>query len=103
IQIVPVNETPANTAPELVIAAQDADAAVAGLSVSDPDSPSMTTTLHVDHGTLRVAGTGGATVSGSGTSNVTLTGSLAQIDAALSATHGVVYHGAAGFSGLDHL
>jgi hypothetical protein len=63
----------------------------------------MTTTLHVDHGTLNVAATGGATVGGSGTSTVTLTGSLAQIDAALSATNGVIYHGASSFSGVDHL
>jgi hypothetical protein len=50
-----------------------------------------------------VTAVGGVIVTGSGTSTVTLTGSVAQIDAALGAANNVLYHGAFDFSGLDHL
>ena len=62
-----------------------------------------TTTLHVDHGALGVGAIGGATVAGSGTATVTLTGSVAQIDAALAATNNVLYRSTFDFSGIDHL
>ena len=58
-----------------------------GLSVSDVDSLGGVEklTLSVAEGTLTVtAGTSGAAVSGSGTSSVTITGTLAQINALLS-------------------
>ena len=58
-----------------------------GLSVSDVDSGggSETVTLSVGEGTLHVdAGTSGAGVSGDNTSSVTITGSLAQINALLN-------------------
>jgi hypothetical protein len=64
---------------------------------------SLTTSLHVDHGTLTVAAVGGATVVGSGTGTVTLSGSVAQIDAALGAQNNVLYHSAPDFIGTDHL
>ena len=57
-----------------------------GLSISDVDagSSSMTVTLSVTEGTLNVtAGTSGAAVSNSGTSSVTITGTVAQINALL--------------------
>ena len=45
----------------------------------------MTVTLSVTEGTLTVtAGTSGAAVSGSGTSSVTITGTVAQINALLN-------------------
>jgi Ca2+-binding RTX toxin-like protein len=71
--------------------------------VSDVDSTSLTTTLHVDHGTLMIAATGGAIIGGSGTSTVTLTGSITQINAALGATNNVLYHGSPDFNGIDQL
>ena len=58
-----------------------------GLSVSDVDSGggSETVTLSVGEGTLHVdAGTSGAGVSGDNTSSVTITGTLAQINALLN-------------------
>ena len=42
-------------------------------------------------------------MAGSGSSTVTLTGSVAQIDAALGAANNVLYHGAFDFSGIEHL
>jgi hypothetical protein len=65
-----------------------------GLSVADVDGLSGTVTLSVGEGTLNVtAGGSGATVLNSGTSSVTLTGTLAQINALLStnATSAVSY------------
>ena len=58
----------------------------------------MTTTLHVDHGTLTVAAIGGVTVGGSGTATITLIGSAAQIDAALEAANNVLYQSTPGFT-----
>ncbi|MBV9550597.1 MAG: VCBS repeat-containing protein, partial [Alphaproteobacteria bacterium] len=58
-----------------------------GLAISDVDAGtgSVTATLSVTEGTLNVtAGTSGAGVSGSGTGTVTLTGTLAQINALLN-------------------
>ena len=58
-----------------------------GLSISDVDagSGSLTVTLSVGEGTLTVtAGTSGASVSNSGTSSVTITGTVAQINALLN-------------------
>ncbi len=54
-----------------------------GLSISDADafSGTMTVTLSVGQGTLDVAaGSTGATIANSGTSNVTITGTVAQIN-----------------------
>jgi VCBS repeat-containing protein len=70
-----------------------------GMSVSDVDSLGgvETATLSVTEGTLTVtAGTSGATVQGSGTNTVTITGTLAQINALLNtdSTSTVSYMGA---------
>ena len=98
-----VNDAPVNTMPASLNAAANTDVAISGLAVSDDDSALLTTTLHVEHGTLNVAALGGATVAGSGSSTVTLTGSVAQIDGALAAPNNVLYHSAFDFSGVEHL
>jgi hypothetical protein len=102
VLVTPVNDAPVNTVPGAIRTSGEVDHAIAGLSVSDPDATSLTTTLHVDHGTLTVAAIGGAAVGGSGTDTVTLTGSVAQIDAALSAAGNVLYHGTS-IGGIDQL
>ena len=98
-----VNDAPVNTVPGPLNAQNGLDAAIIGLAVSDVDAVSLTTSLHVDHGTLSVAAVGGATVIGSGTGTVTLSGSVAQIDAALGAQNNVLYHPAFNFVGTDRL
>jgi hypothetical protein len=98
-----VNDAPVNTVPGPLNAQNGLDAAIIGLAVSDVDAVSLTTSLHVDHGTLSVAAVGGATVIGSGTGTVTLSGSVAQIDAALGAPNNVLYQSAFNFVGTDHL
>ena len=104
IKITGVNDAPVNTAPGGPLSAvADTDFAITGLGVSDPDSASLAIFLHVQHGTLTIAAVGGATVAGSGTSDLIITGSPAQLNATLGATHNVLYHSAADFSGADTL
>jgi uncharacterized delta-60 repeat protein len=103
LNITPFNDAPVNTVPGALGTLADTDLAIAGLSISDPDSASLTTMLSVDHGTLNVAAAGGATVFGNGTDQVWITGSVAQINATLGASNNVLYHSAADFSGTDTL
>ncbi len=98
-----VNDAPVNTVAGPLNAENGLDAAIIGLAVSDIDAVSLTTWLHVDHGMLSVGAVGGATVSGSGTGNVTVSGSVAQINATLGAANNVVYQSAFDFVGADHL
>ena len=103
LEITPVNDAPVNTMPASLNTKPYTDLAISGLAVADPDAVSLTTTLHVEHGTLKVAALGGANVTGSGTSTVTLTGSAAAINATLGAADNVLYHSAFHFGSLDHL
>jgi hypothetical protein len=103
LDITPVNVAPVNTMPASPNIVTNTDVAISGLAVSDADSTSLTTTLHVDHGTLSIGAVGGATVVGSGSSTVTLTGSVAQIDAVFGAANNVLYHSAFDFTGAEQL
>jgi hypothetical protein len=104
VHVVAVNDPPVNTVPGALSGVINQPGALNGLSVSDPDAVSLTTQLHVDHGVLNVGTSGGgATVNGSGTATVTLTGSVAQIDATLHAANNVVYQTNFIFAGTDHL
>jgi hypothetical protein len=98
-----VNDAAVNTVPGLLSAQSGVDAAIIGLSVSDVDAVSLTTSLHVDHGMLSVGAVGGATVIGSGTGTVTLSGSVAQINAALGAPDNVLYRSVFDFVDTDHV
>jgi hypothetical protein len=98
-----INQAPVNTVPGPQDTLIHTDLALAGFSVADPGASSLTTALHVDHGELTLLGTGGANVSGSGSSTVTLSGSVAQIDAALGASNNLVYTSHYGFTGTDTL
>jgi len=104
VHVVAVNDPPVNTIPSSMTAAVATATAVVGLSVSDPDAVLLTTSLHVEQGILTVgAVSGGATVSGTGTATVTLSGSVAQIDATLGAAHNVLYQSVFNFNGIDHM
>ncbi len=89
---------PVNTVPGAQTAQEDQAYAIAGLTVADPDSTSLTTTLSVAQGTLTVSGSSG--VSGNGTARVTLTGSASAINTALA---GLSYKGNLDYSGPDTL
>jgi uncharacterized delta-60 repeat protein len=103
VHITAADDAPVNAVPAVFDTPGNTDHAIAGLSVSDPDSASLRMFLSVDHGTLTVGAVGGVSVDGSGTGSVILTGSIAQIDAALAAANNVLYHSAAGFDGADVL
>ena len=94
----PVNDAPINTVPAAQTVAEDTILPIAGVSVADSDSSALTTTLSVAHGILNV--TAGAGVTGNGTASVTITGTAAQINAALA---GLAYTGNLNFNGADTL
>ena len=93
-----VNDAPVNTVPAAQTVAEDTILPIAGVSVADIDSSALTTTLSVAHGILNV--TAGAGVTGNGTASVTITGTAAQINAALA---GLAYTGNLNFNGADTL
>ena len=99
ISITSVNDAPVNTAvPTTQSTNEDTTKAITGLFIADVDAGSggMTVTLGVTNGTLTVAD-GTAGISGSGSSTVTLTGTVAQINSTLAAT--VNYVPTANFNG----
>jgi len=107
ITVTPVNDAPVNGVPaaqsvdentNLVFSPGNGNA----ITVSDVDAGSggVTTTLHVQHGTLTLGGTANATVTGSGTGSLTLSGTTADINAALN---GTTYRPDANYSGSDTL
>ena len=61
ITVNPVNDAPINTVPAAQTVAEDTTLPIAGVSVADIDSSTLTTLLSVAHGTLNVtAGAGGS-------------------------------------------
>src|SRR5262245_16908162 len=94
----PPNAPPVNTVPGAQSVAEDTALPISGVSVADVDSSALTTTLSVSSGTIHV--TPGAGVSGNDTANVTITGTAAQINAALA---GLSYTGSLNFNGADTL
>ena len=98
ITVNPVNDAPVNTVPGAQSVAEDTALPIAGVSVADVDSGTLTTTLKVSSGTINV--TAGAGVSGNGTDSVTIAGTAAQINTALL---GLSYTGNLNFNGADTL
>ncbi|GCF86735.1 hypothetical protein GSbR_33350 [Geobacter sp. SVR] len=74
-----------------------------GLHVDDVDSPVMTVTLSVEHGVLLVTdpGSPNLTVTGNGSNRVTLSGSLAEINALIGGSTALTYTPDYSFSGND--
>ncbi len=93
-----VNDAPINTVPVAQSVAEDTTLPIAGVSVADIDSSPLTTTLVGRAGTLNV--TAGPGVGGNGTAIVTITGTAAQINAALAS---LAYTGNLNFNGADTL
>ncbi len=98
ITITALNDAPVNTVPAAQTVAEDTILPIVGVSVADIDSSALTTTLSVAHGILNV--TAGPGVTGNGTASVTITGTAAQINAALA---GLAYTGNLNFNGADTL
>jgi hypothetical protein len=94
------NQSPTLAVPPAQTAYEDVDKAITGIIVGDPDGGSLTVTLAVGHGKLTLGTTSGLTVSGNGTGVVTLSGSIAHLNAALAS---LVYRGSLNYSGADTL
>jgi Ca2+-binding RTX toxin-like protein len=100
LDITPVNDAPAGTAPAAISVDEDTPFAFTGgnaLSVADVDS-NVGVTLSVNHGVLNLTGAG---VHGSGTGTVTIdSNSPLSVSGILA---GLSYQGSANFSGSDTL
>ncbi len=102
VHILGTGDAPTNTVPGAQVTNEDTSKAITGLSIAD-GGVSNTVTLSVTHGSLAVTGGAGVVVAGSGSASVTLTGSVAAINAALAAVGGVTYSPTANYNGGDTL
>jgi hypothetical protein len=113
INVTPVDDAPVNTVPAAVQnIPEDVLTAIAGISVNDVDIPGIsvndvdgnlaTTQLTVGNGTVTVNLAGGATISAgvNGSATLTLSGTQAQINAALATVN---YQGNLNYNGGDTL
>jgi hypothetical protein len=108
VNITAVNDAPVNTAPATRTGTEDSDLVFSSangnaITVADADAGGgdITVTLSVNNGRLTLFTQAGLTsVSGDGTGSVSLTGSAAEINAALN---GLVYRGNLNFEGSDTL
>ena len=76
---------PTLTLPQPITLNQGLDTALAGIQVTDPDSPSVTVTLTASQATLGATAAGQATVATAGDGTVTISGSVADVNATLAA------------------
>ena len=102
ITVSSVNDGPVNTVPGAQTVNEDTSLSIGGISVNDVDGNLATTQLTVTNGALNVSLAGGATISAgaNGSSSLTLSGTQAQINAALAS---LSYQGNADFNGADTL
>ena len=102
ITVSSVNDGPVNTVPGAQTVNEDTSLSIGGVSVNDVDGNLSSTRLTVANGTLNVSLAGGATISAgaNGSSTLTLSGTQAQINAALAS---ISYQGSANFAGSDTL
>ena len=95
------NDAPLNIAPAAVSGFEDTPFAIGGLSVVDLDVEPLQVRLSVAAGTLSLAPGGATVIAGaSGTGTITLSGTVAQLNAALAT---LVYTGAPDWFGVDTL
>ena len=93
INVTAVDDAPVNTLPASFSASEDTPLALTGLSVADVDAGTgaVSVTLSVSSGSLNAAAVGGVTVTGSGTPSLTLSGSVAAINAYLASASAPVF------------
>ncbi|MFQ2621196.1 type I secretion C-terminal target domain-containing protein, partial [Aeromonas caviae] len=104
LDVSPVNDAPVNVLPDdTQVAQEDEPFVIQGLQVKDVDAGNgiMEVRLSVEHGTLTLPAGSGVTLTGNGTGDVVLTGTLADLNALLSG--GVTYQGDPDFHGNDAL
>src|SRR6202008_895639 len=97
-----VNDGPVNAVPGAQTVNEDTALSIGGVSVNDVDGNLSTTRLTVTNGTVTVSLAGGATISSgaNGSATLTLSGTQAQINAALAS---ISYQGNLNFNGADTL
>ncbi|MGL4476443.1 MAG: Ig-like domain-containing protein, partial [Shewanella sp.] len=102
ISVTNVNDAPVNTVPGAQVVNEDTALALSAITVSDDDNNLSTVQLSVNHGTLKLTLSAGATIfSGANESgDVTLSGSIAAINATLTS---LSYQGHLHFTGSDTL
>ena len=88
VDITAVNDNPVNTVPGTQTVAEETAAVISGISISDVDATSnnLTTRLQVSNGTVNVSLAGAASLSAgvNGTADLTIQGTLADINATLA-------------------
>ncbi|MFI3120058.1 MAG: hypothetical protein QX203_08765, partial [Methylococcaceae bacterium] len=99
--ITSVNDAPVNTLPSSYSTVANTNLALSGLSIADVDAASGTVTveLNVATGTLAATTAGSVTVANSGTSTITLQGTLANINTYLAGASAPVFSPATGSTG----
>jgi hypothetical protein len=102
VNVAAVNDAPVNTVPAAQSVNEDTALPISGVSVNDVEGNLSTTRLTVANGAVTVSLAGGATISAgaNGSSTLTLSGTQAQINAALA---GLSYQGNLNFNGADTL
>lgn len=104
IEVLPVNDAPVNQLPGSMTVKEDGSLSLSGISVKDVDagSASVSMVLRVEHGVLTLLGaTGAVVVQGADTSEITLVGSLADLNQLLASS--LHYEPAKDFWGEDTL
>ncbi|WP_429023189.1 retention module-containing protein [Aeromonas allosaccharophila] len=87
IEVQPVNDAPVNQLPGSMTVKEDGSLSLSGVSVKDVDAGSapVSMVLRVEHGVLTLLGaTGAVVVQGAGTSEISLVGSLADLNQLLA-------------------
>ena len=100
--------TSTDAATQYISTAEDTVKSIQGIQIADSDSTTVTVTFTHSAGSLSVAtnvvgGLSSGAVSGSGTATLTLTGTVAQINATLGASSGLIYTPSADFNGTATL
>ncbi|MBZ2169515.1 DUF4347 domain-containing protein, partial [Marinobacter sp. F4216] len=102
LDITPVNDAPVNTVPGAQTVNEDTSLAISGISVTDADNNLSTVQLTVNNGTVNVTLSGAATISAGAndSGDLTLSGSVADINATLAS---LTYQGNLDVNGSDTL
>ena len=85
VNVTPVNDAPVLTMPSWPVATPAVATALTGMSIADVDAGTgvIAVSLSVTHGTLSLSGSG-LSIAGNGTGSLSVTGTLADINAALA-------------------
>jgi|GEM_PF-855504 len=79
-----INDVPYIIGAETATLNEDSSITLSGITVSDTDSTSLTVKISSSHGNLSLGSSSGLTISGSGTHSLEITGSSADLNAALA-------------------